>query len=34
MPKDSYAIVKLDKRIYKVTPNGMKPGLVDISISD
>jgi len=34
MPKDSYAIVKLDKKIYKVTPNGVKPGLADISISD
>ena len=33
-PKDSYAIVKLDKKIYKVTPNGVKPGLADISISD
>ena len=34
MPKDSYAIVKLDKKIYKVTPNGVKPGLADISILD
>ena len=34
MPKDIYAIVKLDKKIYKVTPNGVKPGLADISISD
>ena len=33
-PKDRYAIVKLDKKIYKVTPNDVKPGLADISISD
>ncbi len=33
-PKDSYAIVKLDKEIYEVTPNGVKPGLADISILD
>ena len=33
-PKDSYAIAKLDKKIYKVTPNGVKPGLADISILD
>lgn len=33
-PKNSYAIVKLDKKIYKVTPNGVKPGLADISIID
>jgi hypothetical protein len=33
-PEDSYTIVKLDKKIYKVTPNGVKPGLADISISD
>jgi hypothetical protein len=26
--------VKLDKKIYKVTPNDVKPGLADISISD
>jgi len=31
-PKGSYAIVKLDKAIYKVMPNGVKPGLAYISI--
>jgi len=33
-PEDSYTIVKLDKKIYEVRPNGVKPGLADISISD
>ena len=32
VPKESYAVVKLDKVIYEVTPNGVKPGLADISI--
>lgn len=33
-PEDRYAIVKLDKKIYEVTPNGVNPGLADISILD
>ncbi len=33
-PEDGYTIVKLDKKIYEVRPNGVKPGLADISISD
>jgi hypothetical protein len=33
-PEDSYTIVKLDKKIYKVRPNGANPGLADMSILD
>jgi hypothetical protein len=29
---ESYAIVKLDKKIYEVRPNGVKPGLADVAI--
>jgi len=31
-PEERYAIVKLDKVTYVVTPNGVKPGLAEISI--
>jgi len=31
-PKDSYVIVKLDKATYRITPNGVKPGLANILI--
>ena len=34
VPKDNYVIVKLDKVTYKMTPNGVKPGLADILILD
>ena len=34
VPKGSYVIVKLDKATYKMTPNGVKPGLADILILD
>jgi hypothetical protein len=30
-PKDSYVQVKIDDTIYKVVPNGVKPGLADLS---
>jgi hypothetical protein len=31
-PKDGYVQVKIDGTIYKVVPNGEKPGLADLSI--
>jgi hypothetical protein len=31
VPKDGYVVVKLDKATYKMTPNGVKPGLDDMS---
>jgi len=31
VPKGSYVIVKLDQATYKMTPNGVVPGLADIS---
>jgi hypothetical protein len=31
VPKGGYVIVKLDKATYKMTPNGVKPGLADMS---
>ena len=31
VPKGSYVIVKLDQATYEMTPNGVKPGLADIS---
>jgi hypothetical protein len=34
VPKDSCAIVKLDKTIYMMMPNGAKPGLADILVMD
>ena len=33
-PKYGYIIVKLDDVIYKMTPNGVEPGLADILIED
>ena len=33
-PKDGYVIVKLDEMVYKMTPNGAKPGLADTLIID
>jgi hypothetical protein len=33
-PKDDYVIVKLDIGVYKLVPNGMKPGLADVIILD
>ncbi len=33
-PKDGHVIVKLDKVVYKLTPNGMEPGLADTLIMD
>jgi len=34
VPKDGYIIVKLDDVVYKMTPNGVEPGLADILIED
>jgi len=34
VPKEGYIIVKLDDVIYKMTPNGVGPGLADILIED
>jgi hypothetical protein len=33
-PEDGYVIVKLDKVVYKMTPNGKKLGLADTLIMD
>jgi hypothetical protein len=34
MPKDGYAVVKLNETVYILTPNGDKPGLADITIEE
>ncbi len=34
VPKDGYVIVKLDKVVYKMTPNGVKLGLADTLMID
>ena len=34
VPKYGYIIVKLDDVIYKMTPNGVEPGLANILIED
>ena len=34
VPKEGYVIVKLDDVVYKMTPNGVEPGLADILIED
>jgi len=33
-PKDGYVQVRMSGTIYKVVPNGAKPGLADLSIID
>ncbi len=34
VPREGYVIVKLDNVVYKMTPNGVEPGLADILIED
>lgn len=34
VPKDGYVIVRINATIYKLTPNGEKPGLADIVAVD
>jgi hypothetical protein len=34
MPKDGYAVVKLNETVYILTPNGDKPGLADITMEE
>ena len=31
-PKDGYVVVRINSTVYKLTPNGNKPGLADIAI--
>ncbi|VVB72367.1 Uncharacterised protein [uncultured archaeon] len=31
MPEGDHALLKLDGNVYRITPNGSKPGLADIS---
>jgi hypothetical protein len=31
-PKGGYAVVRINSTVYKLTPNGDEPGLVDIAI--